>query len=180
MQTMEKKETSNVKSLQVESLFELYNLLSNDDKIAFLVKVDETSMDFRRAAIVTELNLNKITDPITRKLIQNDEYLQHYVIIDRDSVPHFANEIKYRLGKVKFMMKKFGIHFSDLSESWYYVFLEFDPLDGVERSNPDIWMPFIEEFEPFDINTLDLTIGPMMWDVYNNEGFYEDIMPHPE
>lgn len=177
---MEKDGKSSVKSLQVESLLELYNLLSKDDKIAFLVKIDETSINFRKAAIVSELNLNGITDPTVRELIQNDEYIQANTIIDRETVPHLANEIDYCLGNIKFMRKKFGLQFVDMPECFGYDFLEFDPHDGVERHNEDRWMPFIKEFEPFDINNLDLTVGPMYWHVYDNEGYGHGIMPHPE
>lgn len=168
-----------MQSLQVESLLILYNQLSKAERLSFLAKIDETSIDFREAAIVIELDRKDIKDPLTRQLIQNDTYIQKDVIIDQDLVEHVSDEIADRISRAKYITAQFGKYFSSEPAVWSYIILEFDPLDGVKRANEECWTEYLEKFEPFDISKLDVSIGPMYWTIYDNDGCENEIMPHP-
>jgi hypothetical protein len=167
-----------MKSLQVESLLRLYNQLSEEDRIVFLVEVDKSSRDLRKAAITIELDREKITDPTFRQLIREDKYIQEQIIIDQYTVKHLETEIALCLLRVEFICKKPEPYMNSMVDS--YTMLEFDPKDGVSRNNSEVWMRNIADFEPFDINKLDLSIGPMFWNIYDKYGFPSEIMPHEE
>lgn len=168
-----------MKSLQVESLLQLYNQLSEEDRIVFLVEVDKSSRDLRKAAITIELDREKITDPMFRQLVREDKYIQEEIIIDQYTVKHLETEIALYLLRVQFVCKKLDQVY-DLPQYYSYIMLEFDPSDGVSRENSEEWMDNIADFVPFNIETLDLSIGPMFWTIYDNDGFCSEIMPHEE
>ncbi len=167
-----------MKSLQVESLLRLYNQLSEEDRIALLVEVDKTSSDLRKAAITIELDREKVMDPMIRQLIREDTYIQKEVIIDQYTVKHLETEIALCLLRVEFICKKPELAHGSVAN--WYTMLEFDPSDGVSRNNSEIWMKNLADFEPFDINTFDLSIGPMFWNIYDEDGFPDEIMPHED
>lgn len=158
-------------SLQVMSLLRLYNQLSLDERLVFLANIAETSNDFRQAAIITELNKNGIDNPFVRQLITSDKYIQSEVIIDPHVVEHLSIEIKDQLSKVKFICKSYDPYFHNKSD--YYIMLNFDITDPPAIFDENILIKNV--FEPFELSKLDTTIGPMFWDIYDEDGYLTEI-----
>jgi hypothetical protein len=174
-----------VLSLSVQSLLSLYKSLSSEDQIAFL----NATGHVRKAALVSELNEHSVTG-IVRELVMNDSWIRDEVIIDDETVPAVANQIHEVFRKAKFFYKKKvmakcndpEINDGKGIEMDTYVIVYFDPnnLTSLEMMYySHSWRPPVgTEFEVFNIEKIDPTVQPLLWELYDENGLIYEIMPH--
>jgi len=171
-------------SLQVESFTKLYDLLSKEDKVTFLslqVKTDE----FQIAALNFELT--KLEEQykqrshfkLVKQMITSDNWIKQELIINPESVPHITKQMYKQFKRVKFFRKEFSVFYTKMAPCYYYIFLHFNPYTNMENVYDSSRFK-IFDWEEFSVEKLDPTIGPMFWQIYDKQGFQEEIQCFPE
>jgi hypothetical protein len=180
-------EEMDVPSLSVQSLLALYKRLSSEDQITFL----NATGHVRKAALISELDRNNVTG-ITRELILNDSYMCDEVIIDEETVSEVSEQINEVFKSAKYFYKKKTMARCNIPtinegkgiEVDTYVIVYFDPhgLKSLKMMHESYcWNPPTGiEFEEFDINKIDPTVEPLNWEIYDEDGYMDEIMPHRE